>query len=68
MKDYIENMDKRRENIRTGKKRERISMIGGWIGKKFIAPLTFTGGCDKEVLNLWLEQILLPQLQCDSYG
>ena len=34
-------------------------MIGGLIGRKFIAPMTFNGGCDN---NLWLEQILLPQL------
>ena len=45
-----------------GKKRERISIIGGWIRKKFIAPLTFTGGCNKDVFNTWLEQILLPKL------
>ncbi len=44
------------------KKRERISMIGGWIKKNFIAPMTFTGGCDKEVFNAWLEGVLLPQL------
>ena len=37
-------------------------MIGGWIKKKFIAPVTFIGGCNKEVFNAWLEQILLPQL------
>jgi hypothetical protein len=34
-----------------GKKRERISMIGGLIGRKFVAPLTFTGECNKEVFN-----------------
>lgn len=48
-----------------GKKHERISMIGGWIGRKFIAPMTFNGGCDNVMFNLWLEQILLPQL---SFG
>ena len=37
-------------------------MIGGLIGRKFIAPLTFTGGCDRHVFNAWLEQILLPKL------
>lgn len=45
-----------------GKKRERISMIGGLIERKFIAPMTFNGGCDNVIFNLWLEQILLPQL------
>ncbi|WP_353284057.1 IS630 family transposase [Wolbachia endosymbiont (group A) of Lypha dubia] len=45
-----------------GRKRERISIIGGWIGKRFIAPMTFKGGCDKEVFNTWLEKMLLPKL------
>lgn len=38
-------------------------MIGGWINKKFIAPFTFQGGCNANVFNVWLEQILLPDLQ-----
>ena len=37
-------------------------MIGGLIERKFIAPMTFNGGCDNVIFNLWLEQILLPQL------
>jgi transposase len=45
-----------------GKKRERFSMIGGWMNKKFIAPFTFKGGCNAHVLNVWLEHILLPHL------
>ncbi|WP_341812125.1 transposase [Wolbachia endosymbiont (group A) of Conops quadrifasciatus] len=45
-----------------GKKRERVSIIGGWIEKKFIAPMTFKGGCN----NVWLERRLLPQLQHDT--
>lgn len=45
-----------------GKKRERYSMIGGLIGKKFIAPFTFSGGCNSEVFNTWLEQNLLSEI------
>lgn len=45
-----------------GKKRERYSMIGGWMNKKFIAPFTFQGGCNSNVLNIWLEKILLPEI------
>ncbi|MGL9725991.1 MAG: transposase [Wolbachia sp.] len=45
------------------RKRERISIVAGWIGKRFIALITFIGKCNKEVFNAWLEQILLPQLQ-----
>ncbi|WP_265026144.1 transposase [Wolbachia endosymbiont (group A) of Bibio marci] len=43
-----------------------MSIIGGWIEKKFIAPMTFTGGCNKDVFNIWLERRLLPQLQRDT--
>lgn len=42
--------------------RERISRVAGWIGKRFIAPMTFKGGCGKEVFNIWLEKMLLPTL------
>lgn len=45
-----------------GKKRERYSMIGGWMNKKFIAPFTFQGGCNSNVLNIWLEKILLLEI------
>jgi transposase len=45
-----------------GKKRERYSMIGGLTNSKFIAPLTFQGGCNAEVFNTWLEKILLPSI------
>lgn len=45
-----------------GKKRERYSMIGGWINKKFVSPFTFQGGCNTVVFNTWLEHILLPEL------
>lgn len=45
-----------------GKKRERYSMIGGWMNQRFIAPFTFQGGCDSEVFNIWLEHILLPNI------
>jgi transposase len=45
-----------------GKKRERISMIGALMGKKFLAPMTFTGGCNADVFNAWLEQVLLKEI------
>lgn len=62
---YTENMDVLQEERKFMQifQRERISIVAGWIGKRFIAPITFTGGCNKEVFNAWLEQILLPQLQ-----
>ena len=45
-----------------GKKRERVSMMGGWMKHKFRAPFTFQGGCNAHVFNTWLEEVLLPDL------
>jgi transposase len=45
-----------------GKKRERVSIIGGLMNKKFMAPFTFQGGCNTEVFNIWLAEVLLPDL------
>ena len=43
-----------------GRKRERHSMIGGWMRRKFMAPFTFQGTCNADVFNTWLAQVLLP--------
>ena len=37
-------------------------MIGGWMNHRLIAPFTFQGGGNANVVNLWLENILLPEL------
>ena len=31
--------------------------------RKVFAPMTFTGSCNRDLLELWLEECLLPQLQ-----
>ena len=49
-----------------GKKRERYSILGGLIGKKFISPFIFQGGCNSEVFNAWFEKILIPALPKDA--
>jgi len=45
-----------------GRKRERVSIIGALLNGKFIAPMTFTGGCNAIVFNTWLEEVLLSEL------
>ncbi|WP_410542777.1 hypothetical protein [Wolbachia endosymbiont of Tetranychus urticae] len=57
---YTENMDVLQEERKFMQifQRERISIVAGWIGMRFIAPMTFKGGCDKEVFNIWLEKML----------
>ena len=48
---------------RTGKKAQRLSIIAGLNQKELVAPFYFKGYCDTEVLNSWLENILLPCLK-----
>ena len=31
------------------------------MNKKFIAPMTFKGGCDNQVFNTWFKEVLLPE-------
>ncbi|WP_410542769.1 transposase [Wolbachia endosymbiont of Tetranychus urticae] len=59
---YTENMDVFQEERKFMQifQRERIGIVAGWIGMRFIAPMTFKGGCDKEVFNIWLEKPKLP--------
>ena len=37
-------------------------MIGGWMSNNFMAPMTFKGGCDSQVFNTWLKEVLLPEI------
>lgn len=46
----------------SGKKRERVSVIGALMKGVFTAPFTFQGGCNSDVFNTWLEEVLLPTL------
>lgn len=47
-------------------KRPRTGLIGGYLGCKLIAPLTFPGTCDTALFNLWLETSLLRGLPSGS--
>ncbi len=68
--DYTESMGALQEERKFMKifQRERISIVSGWIGKRFIAPITFTGGCNKEVFNAWLEHSTVTTWYNHSYG
>ena len=50
-----------------GKKRERVSVIGALMNGIFMAPFTFQGGCNADVFNAWLEEILLPTLSRGTF-
>ena len=49
--------------LKSGQRTERVSWIAALCQGKLIAPLTFTGSCNRDLFELWLEQCLLPQLQ-----
>ncbi len=49
---------------KSGKKAKRISVIAGLINRtKLIAPSYFNCYTDSAVFNIWLKQVLLPELK-----
>ena len=44
-------------------KRPRISLIGGYLNNKLIAPILFDGNCNTLMINLWLKDHILPTLK-----
>ena len=49
-----------------GKKRERTSIIASSQQNKLVASAVFQGCCTTEVVNVYLEQVLLPVLPLGS--
>ncbi|MCS6783476.1 MAG: hypothetical protein NZ482_09955, partial [Gloeomargarita sp. SKYG98] len=47
---------------KVGKKRERVSMMGGDYLGRFIEPLTWIGSCNLQVVLTWLTEWLLPAI------
>jgi transposase len=46
-----------------GNKYQRVSMIAAQCKKVILAPFVFTGTCDAQVFNGWIETQLLPVLK-----
>lgn len=46
-----------------GKRGHRVSIIGALCGKQFFAPMVYQGYCNSKVIEVWLENVLLPALQ-----
>ncbi len=46
----------------SGRRYARESFIAGQIQNKIIAPFCYTGTCDSNLFNFWLENFLLPAL------
>lgn len=51
---------------KAGKRTERVSWIAALVQGKLIAPMTFSGACNRDLFEMWFEQCLLPQLQPGS--
>jgi len=49
--------------VRLGHKTQRISVMAALCQGQLVAPLTFTGSCDAALVEAWIEQHLLPELE-----
>ncbi len=48
---------------RPGKRQKRLSLIGALCQGKFFAPLVYQGYCTARLIETWLENFLLPEVQ-----
>lgn len=53
----------RHDEAHSGHYTKRISMIGGLCNKSFMAPFMFEGHCNTTVFELYVEQVLVPNLK-----
>ncbi len=51
---------------RLGHHTKRVSMIAAWCLGKDLAPMIFTGTCDRVVIETWFDKVLVPVLQPDQ--
>lgn len=49
-----------------GNNRKRINLIMAQRGKEWLAPVLFKGACCTEMVNQWIQQMLLPELKKPS--
>ncbi|MCS6783374.1 MAG: transposase, partial [Gloeomargarita sp. SKYG98] len=47
---------------KVGRKRERVSMMGGYYLGRLVEPLTWIGNCNLQVVLTWLREWLLPAI------
>jgi hypothetical protein len=51
------------EADKLGHRTSRISMIAAWCERQVIAPMTFEGYCNSQLVEAWVEQFLVPELR-----
>ncbi len=49
--------------LKLGHRTQRVNMIAGWCNRAVVAPMTFQGSCDTNLVEAWVERWLVPQLQ-----
>ncbi|MBD2040870.1 transposase, partial [Microcoleus sp. FACHB-672] len=49
--------------LKPGRKRERSNWISALKAGRLLAPLTFVGGCHRDLVEAWLAQSLVPHLE-----
>ncbi|WOB45738.1 hypothetical protein HNI00_10705 [Thermoleptolyngbya oregonensis NK1-22] len=49
--------------LKSGKRTERVSWIAALRESSLFAPMTFAGSCNRDLVEMWLEECLVPQLQ-----
>lgn len=49
--------------LKLGHRTERISMISGWCCRDIVAPMTFKGYCNTQLVEAWVEHRLVPDLK-----
>lgn len=52
---------------KSGKYYERTNIIAGYVGKKSIAPMVFTGSCNTRLFEAWVEQFLIKELKAGQF-
>lgn len=48
--------------LKSGKRTERVSWITALRQERLFAPMTFTGSCNRDLVEMWLAQSLIPKL------
>jgi transposase len=46
----------------SGKRFDRESFIAAKVGDKILAPLCYKGTCNTALFNMWIEEMLIPEL------
>lgn len=48
---------------KSGKYYQRTNIIAGYVNRKSIAPMVFTGSCNTNLFENWVEQFLMKELK-----